>query len=109
MAFNSTPSFTACRKHSQLQDFEPEMHSARLQGLYHCYGEFRFIVILLIAYKALQNKRKTAQTLVHAVYIGEGGGSRTRVRKPLHTSLSERSQSFNIPSPRRRQTGFAAQ
>ena len=39
-------------------------------------------------------------------FIGGDGGNRTRVRKPIHMSLSECSLSFNIPSPDRRQAGY---
>ena len=42
-------------------------------------------------------------------FIGGDGGTRTRVRKPIHMSLSECSLSFNIPSPDRRQTGYLVQ
>jgi len=45
-----------------------------------------------------QIKRKTRFVITtKRIFSGEGGGSRTRVRKPLHTGISERSLSSTFP------------
>lgn len=46
---------------------------------------------------------------VEFVWLASGGaeGSRTPVRKPGETSISERSLCFNVPSAPRPQTGLA--
>ena len=48
-------------------------------------------------------------TSEEVVFFGGDGGNRNRVRKPVHTTFSGCSQSFDIPSHTRRLTGLYAQ
>ena len=54
-----------------------------------------------------QQKKQNIPCGTLCFLIGGGGGSRTRVRKHIHTGISERSHLLNIPSTARQVTAHA--